>query len=260
MTTAGTTTGPRRRVSGVDRMFQLLDHLTAAGKPARPLDLARAVGAPTSTVYEVIDDMLARGVLARFEGGLVGLGPKLMHYGLAYRHATPLIDVSSREARRLSAELGEAVQICGRDGDMMVVLAMADGTGPFRVTSHVGTRIPLNWTASGRLLVGHLPEPERLVLFRRAARPSPTGRALTNPAVLSAAAARALAERLSIQLSESDYAVACVAAPVIDRSGECVVTVSIVLPESRADSQAERWTACVRRSAETVERAMGWRA
>jgi DNA-binding IclR family transcriptional regulator len=48
----------------------------------------------------------------------------------------------------------ETVQICGRDDDHMVVLAMEDH---FQATSSVGTRSPLNRTASGGMLVGHLP-------------------------------------------------------------------------------------------------------
>ena len=47
----------------------------------------------------------------------------------------------------------------------MVVLQMAEGPGHFRVTSRVGSRVPLNWTASGRLLVGHLPDDERIAFF-----------------------------------------------------------------------------------------------
>jgi DNA-binding IclR family transcriptional regulator len=251
-------TAKRRRVSGVDRVFQILDHLMERGTAARALDIARAVGAPSSTVYEVIEDLVARRALTRDGDGLVSLGPRLLHYGLAYRQATPFLDVAQREMRRLSAEVGESVQICGRDGDMMVVLAMADGPGPFRVTSHVGTRVPLNWTASGRLLTGHLPEAERIALYRNGARPSPTGRAETDAKRLAAASRNALEERLSIQLSESDYAVACIAAPIVDLAGECVATISIVLSELRAQAAPERFAGSVTAAAHAIETTLGW--
>lgn len=248
----------RRRVSGVDRVFQILDHLMERGSAARALDIARDLRAPNSTVYEIIDDLVARRILLRDGEGLVSLGPRLLHFGLAYRQATPFLDVAQREMRRLSAEIGESVQICGRDGDMMVVLAMAEGPGPFRVTSHVGTRVPLSWTASGRLLTGHLPEAERIALYRRGARPSPTGRAETDPGRLAAASRKALEERLSIQLSESDYAVACIAAPLVDPTGECVATISIVLSELRAQATPDRFASAVRAAAHVIEAALGW--
>ena len=248
----------RRRVSGIDRAFQILDHLMERGIAARALDIARGIGAPTSTVYEIIDDLVARRVLARDADGLVALGPRLLHYGLAYRQATPFLVVAQREMLRLSAETGESVQICGRDDDMMMVLAMADGPGPFRVTSHVGTRVPLNWTASGRLLTGHLGDEERVALYRRGARPSPTGRAETDPKRLAAASRKALEEGLSIQLSESDYAVACIAAPIVDPAGDCTATISVVLSEIRAQAAPERYADAVKDAARAIEAALGW--
>jgi DNA-binding IclR family transcriptional regulator len=248
----------RRRVSGIDRAFQILDHLMERGTAARALDIARRIGAPTSTVYEIIDDLASRRVLTRDADGLVALGPRLLHYGLAYRQATPFLAVAQREMQRLSAEIGESVQICGRDDDMMVVLAMADGPGPFRVTSHVGTRVPLNWTASGRLLTGHLPDADRIALYKRGARPSPTGRAETDASRLAHASRQALEEGLSIQLSESDYAVACIAAPIVDPSGDCPATISVVLSELRAQAAPERYSESVKTAARAIEAALGW--
>jgi DNA-binding IclR family transcriptional regulator len=157
----------------------------------------------------------------------------------------------------LSRDVEETVQICGRDGDHMVVVAMSEGPGHFRVTSRIGTRVPLNWTASGRLLVGHLPADERLALFRRSAQRSPTGRAETNAAVLSAAAAEAFAERLSIQISESDFSVACVAAPIRDQTDSCIATISIVLPEPKAAQAQDRYAGAVRAAAARIEAALG---
>jgi DNA-binding IclR family transcriptional regulator len=141
----------------------------------------------------------------------------------------------------------------------MLVLAMADGPSHFQVASRVGTRVPLNWTASGRLLVGHLPEAERLELFRRCARSSPTGRAEINPETLSQSAAAAFHDRLSIQVAESDYAVACIASPICDNRGECVATISIVLPEQKVLADENHYTEQVRVSAERIEKLMGWR-
>jgi DNA-binding IclR family transcriptional regulator len=141
----------------------------------------------------------------------------------------------------------------------MVVMAMADGPGHFRVASTVGSRVPLNWTASGRLLLGHLPDKERLEIFRHAAKGSPTGRADTNPEALSKASATALRERLSIQINESDFSVACIASPICQPSGECVATISIVLPEHRVVQDRDRYTNAVRRAAERIEATLGWR-
>jgi DNA-binding IclR family transcriptional regulator len=250
----------RSRVSGIDRTLQILDYLYETGAPAGAYSIAKAIGAPLSTVYVIIDDLVEKNLLTRDADSMIWLGARLYHYGLAYARSLDFMNVATHEMHDLCREAGETVQVCGRDGDHMLVLAMAAGPSHFQVTSRVGTRVPLNWTASGRLLVGHLPDDERLELFKRCARSSPTGRADVDPATLAAAAADAMQARLSIQAGESDYAVACIASPICDREGQCVATISIVLPEQKAFSDETRYTSHVRASAERIETLMGWRS
>lgn len=249
----------RSRVSGIDSALQVIDYLYETGAPAGPYAIAKAIKAPLSTVYVTIDDLVEKNMLARNADGAIWLGARLYHYGLAYARSLDFMSVATHEMHDLCREANEAVQLCGRDGDHMLVLAMADGPSPFQVASRVGTRVPLNWTASGRLLVGHLAENERIELFKRCARTSPTGRAEIDATSLSEAAAKAFDERLSIQIAESDYAVACIASPICDRDGQCVATISIVLPEQKVLSDESRYTSQVRASAAKIEKLMGWR-
>jgi DNA-binding IclR family transcriptional regulator len=249
---------PRRsRTSGLDRMLQIMDHLRATGHPATAYEIARSVGAPLSTVYVLIDDLVERHLLDRVDGNMVWLGPRLFHYGLAYGRELDLLGTATDAMQILAKELGETVQICDHDDGHMVVVAMAEGPGPFHVSSRVGTRVPLNWTASGRLLVGHLPRAERVALFRRHARPSPTGRAETDAAMLADGAAEALARRLSIQIGESDYDVSCIAAPICDAAGACLATISVVLPEERARRERARYAEAVQKAARNIEHRLG---
>jgi len=249
----------RSRVSGIDRALQVIDHLYETGEPAGVYAIAKAVEAPLSTIYVIVDDLVEKSMLSRNADGMIWLGPRLYHYGLAYARALDFISVATHEMHDLCRQTGETVQVCGRDNDHMLVLAMADGPSHFQVASRVGTRVPLNWTASGRLLAGHLPDDERLALFKHCARSSPTGRANVDPETLSAAALEAFQKRLSIQAGESDYAVACIASPVCDRDGACIATISIVLPEQKVFSDESRYTTHVMASAERIERLMGWR-
>ena len=64
---------------------------------------------------------------------------------------------------------------------------------------------------------------------------------------------------MSIQAGESDYAVACIASPICDRDGQCVATISIVLPEQKVVSDENHYTEHVRASAQRIEKLMGWR-
>lgn len=247
----------RKRVGAIDRSLQVLDLLTEANRPMNPFELARAAGAPVSTIYKIVADLLERNMLSPAENNAVWLGPRLLRYGLSYRASVDVFAAARREMDRLCAAVGETVQICARDEGMMTVVYMLRGPGHFAVASDVGTRVPLNWTASGRLLLGHLPEDERRSIFARSARPSDTGQAETDPVALSRLAREEFENRLAVQMSASEYAVACIASPIRDAMGDCLATISIVLPESKAQAELERLTQAVRRSAGNVEQAIG---
>jgi DNA-binding IclR family transcriptional regulator len=251
---------PRTRVSGLDRSLQVLDYLRETGAPAGPYAIAKTIGAPLSTTYLIINELLERELLIRRRENQVWLGPRLYLFGLAYSRSLDFFSEASHEMHELCREVGETVQICGRDNDHMVVLAMADGPGHFRVMSEVGTRVPLSWTASGRLLVGHLPGAERLTIFKRSAKVSPTGRAETNLKTLAELSRRAFLERLLIQISETDFLVSCVASPICDGSGACVATISIVLPEHKVVARRAFYADAVTAASKKIERNLGWRS
>lgn len=249
----------RTRVGAIDRSLQILDLLSERREPMTAYDLARSTGAPVSTIYKLVDELLDRAMLSRIGENGIWLGPRLMRYGLTYRAKMDVFAEARREMIRLSEHLGETVQICARDEGMMTVIGMARAGDHFNVASDVGTRVPLNWTASGRLLLGHLNEEERLRIFAESAKPSGTGGAETDPAILSQQAREEFKARLAVQMSASEFSVACIASPICDIDGKCLATISIVLPEARAFAAKERLTQEIQTAADNIEKALGRR-
>jgi DNA-binding IclR family transcriptional regulator len=246
----------RSRVSGIDRALQVLDYLYETNEPAAPYAMAKFLRLPLSTAYPLIESLVERNILTRREDGKIWFGARLYHYGLSYAASLDFLELAKQQMQALSDEVGETVQVCTREGDNMLVAGMVEGKGHFHVSSRVGSRIPLNWTASGRLLLGHLPEKERITLFKRAAKASHTGRADTDAGHLARVAAEAFQNRLSIQIGESDYAVACVASPICDASGACVATISIVLPEQRVRENQDYYANAVKQASLRIEAAL----
>lgn len=249
----------RPRTSGTERAFQILECMVDLGEPATAYKIAKCLAAPLSTIYETMAVLERLDVLSRQGGeGQYYLGPRLHFYGLAYSRGLIADEVFRREAENLSRLTGENVQICVRDGDSMVVSFMVDGADQFYISSRTGSRTPLNWTASGRLLIGHLTPEERAEIFARAA-PSPTGRAITVPEDLEKVVTEAWAQGYCIQIAESDFAVACIAAAVINPEGECSSTVSLVVPESTAEEKGRDLAGMAMASARAIENQLGWR-
>ncbi|WP_245199029.1 IclR family transcriptional regulator [Jiella mangrovi] len=250
-------TTARTRTSGIDRTLQVMDMLAERRAPMSAYDIAKTVGAPISTIYRLVDELVEREMLSRGPDNSVWLGARLMRYGLIYRQRLDAFGRAEEEMKRLVAATGETVQICTRDGGMMLVVGMEEGPGHFQVASRVGTRVPLNWTASGRLLLGHLGDGERLAAFAASARPSATGIAETDPERLSAQARIDFENRLAVQFNASEYSVACIAAPIRGETGACIATISIVLPDRKAEERESELADAVRAAASAVERSLG---
>ena len=247
----------RNRISGIERSLQILDVLTDFGRPASAYDIAKTIGAPISTIYSIVDDLSTREMLTRDSNNLVWLGPRLLRYGLAYEAQMDVLLEARKEMDHLAVHLKETVQICTRDEGKMVVTAMATGNEHFHVASHIGSRTPINWTASGRLLVGHMSESECLEMFRKYSETSPNIDTIIDPVILSKASKEEFTAGLAIQVSLSEFSVSCIAAPIRGRDGSCIATISVVLPEQKASNNLEYYTTEVQNSANKIELAIG---
>ena len=249
----------RTRTNGAQRAFQIIECLVRMEKPVTAYQVAKALKAPLSTIYESIGLLERLDIVSRESGdGRISLGPRLYFYGLSYLRGLDTDQVYRREATVLSHASGENVQVFLRDGDYLVVSVMVEGRDPYHISTRIGSRVPLTWTASGRLYLGSMTPEERAEVISRAT-PSPIGRAVTDPAELDRESLIAREQGYWIQVAESDFAVSCVAAPIRNPAGGCVATICLVVPESRAAQQGERLVEMAMEAAENIERALGWR-
>ena len=98
--------------------------------------------------------------------GKVFFGKSLYFYGVDYLREHDLVRRGRDEVDRLAQETGETSQFCVMHENKYTVVHMRAGSRPFRISSDIGTQIPLPWTASGRLLLSHLSEAEIRALVR----------------------------------------------------------------------------------------------
>jgi predicted transcriptional regulator len=121
-------TTTRSRMSGLLRATQVLDRLVVEGKATSAYDLAKAIHAPVSTIYGVVDALVQAGLLERDTTGAVWFGSRMYHYGLAYGRNVDLLREARTEMRRLAHDLGETVQSCARHEGHVVIQDMAEAS------------------------------------------------------------------------------------------------------------------------------------
>lgn len=218
------------RQSGVDRVVDILEELLRSRTPVRVGDLARRLGAPRSTIYNLVNRLVATDLLEVMdEDGAVFFGRAMQLYGTAYAEMNPLQRRAGEVLDRLAAEVDATAQLCALRGNKYVVLDSRSGRGLFRITTDVGVPVPLPWTASGRLLLGHMSPAEIRALIPPDDYRLPDGRMLESEQFL-ADVARARDDGHCVTLGLSDRFTCCLAAPIRDARERTVATLCFVTP------------------------------
>ncbi|WP_119461089.1 IclR family transcriptional regulator [Rhodospirillaceae bacterium SYSU D60014] len=220
----------------LERGLAVLELLRTQG-PLRITEISRSLRIPRSSIYEIARLLQDKRYVDRtLDGQRYTLGVALHLLGMSYRDSIDLAKIGSAAVETLRDETGETVQLCILDGEQLLVLQKADGRRPIRIMSHVGTRVPVNWAASGRLLVSDLDDEALRMFLEQTARPSPkTSVTVDIPQLMRQI--RVFRKRgWSLEINETNAHAGCVAAPVEDAEGHCIATLSIVAPEHRLQS------------------------
>jgi len=197
-------------------------------------DLVKELAIPKSTAYELVRTLTEAGcVEASGKAAGLYLGRKLFELGMAYRARTDLLKDGGATVEQLRDQTGETIQLSVLENDLMLVLAKEEGSRPIRIISRVGSRVPVNWAAAGRLLVSDLSDEALRDLLARTVRQSPSGRAVLEVEKLVAQIRRFRRQGYAVEVNEANEHAGCVAAPVIDATGRCIAAISIVAPEQR---------------------------
>jgi DNA-binding IclR family transcriptional regulator len=222
----------------VRRAMEILEFLLQQGEPATVSAIVTALRIPKSTAYEIVRTLSEAGYLEPSgRGAELFLGRKLFELGMAYRSQIDLLRDGSQIVEELRDTTGETVQLSVLENDMMLVLLKEEGSRSIRIISRVGSRVPVNWAAAGRLLVSDLDNATLGALLKGSVRQSPTGRSITNVPKLIQQIRKFRKQGFATELNETNEHAGCVAAPVIDSSGRCVAAISVVAPEHRLNKQ-----------------------
>jgi IclR family KDG regulon transcriptional repressor len=243
----------------VRRAIDILGLMLARGGPVTVAQIIAELGIPKSTAYELVRTLNEADYVAPATKGTgLFIGRKIYELGMAYRSHVDLLRDGALIAEELRDETGETVQLSVLDNGMMMVLLKEEGRGHLRIISNVGTRVPVNWAAAGRLLVSDYSDAELEGLLKKTIRESPTGKAVMDIEKLISQIRKFRRLGYAIELNEANEHAGCIAAPVLDASGRCFAAISVVVPEQRLNKpNRERLIASVTSAAEKLSRRLG---
>ena len=224
----------------------------------RPNEIAVEIGAPRSSIYELVNILLRHNVLEYYDGdGRVFLGRSLHFLGAAYAQSIDLM----READVLLLHLAEATretaQLCMLAGNKYTVTQMKEGFRPFRISSTIGEQVPLPWTASGRLLISHMSDVQIVDFIPDVDFVMPNGTRL-EPSLFVEQVREAARVGYFTCDSVVESFTHCMATPVYDAREVCVATLCLVTPREDGLRNRTSYLAFLETAAKDLSARLGY--
>jgi DNA-binding IclR family transcriptional regulator len=246
-------------VRSVERALQILgcfDH----GHPERGIsEIAKAVGLHKATTYRIVSTLLSHGYLERAEDGQrYRLGMTLARLGFIAVRRTDVRREGMPVMTDLAARLNETCDLSVYNQGEVYFIEVVQGSRALTIAAAVGRSLPVHATASGKVLLAHLPEPEAELILGGALE-AHTQRTITDPAELRRQLEAVRAQGFAVDDEELEQGVRAVSAPVRDREGTVIAALSITCPTSRLPLERIPEIATeARQAADAISRRLGW--
>jgi len=239
-----------------ERTLRLMSLLAEQGRPMTLAELTAQLQLPKVTVHRLCANLVAGGFLARdIDERSFTVGPALRELAFnTLNHAT-LRGLRHAVLKELVNEIGETCNFTTLDGAEVLYLDRVEARRPLRLTIDIGAHVPLHCSASGKLLLAHMPKRQRDTVIRRIPMPALTPSTLTTPDALKAECEEILHTGFARDREEFVVGLIAVAVPVRDKQRAVRGTISVHAPVARMSMQeAETRLDALQRAAEAMSR------
>ena len=218
-------------VQSVERTLDILEALADRGE-AGIAQLSQQVNLHASTVHRLLSTLIARGyVRQNQETGRYMLSLKALDMARAVRDHLDLRVEALPVLRELMQKSGETANLSVLDGHQLVYLEQVSSPEwMLRMFVQVGARAPLHSTASGKVLLAHLPAVQLDVMLEGYTLTPFASRTIVDKGVLLSELKEVRRNGYATDYGEQEEGVSCVAAPVRDFTGQVVAAISVSGP------------------------------
>src|SRR6478672_5998597 len=154
------------KVPAAHQALMVLAHLGRQAGPVPAAALARDLGLPRSTTYQLLATLAASGFVVHLtDERRWCLGLAAYELGTGYVRQAPLARVARVPLARLVDRVGHSAHLVVQHGREVIYVIEERAPGRPSLVTDVGVRLPAPLTASGRALLAALPSAQVRALF-----------------------------------------------------------------------------------------------
>lgn len=241
----------------LERMFSLLDVLSAQNEPMSLKGISDATGLHPSTTHRILNDLTLGRFVERPQPGTYRLGMRLLELGNLVKARLDVREAALGPMRELHRLTHQPVNLSVRQGDEIVYIerSYSERSG-MQVVRAIGGRAPLHLTSVGKLFLAH-DDPQRVRAYAtRTGLVGHTRNSITDVTRLERELAHVREQGVARDDEELELGVRCLASGIYDDQGKLVAGLSVSAP---ADRLEEGWLERVKATAGQISAALGHR-
>ncbi len=220
--------------AALEKAFDLLEAIGLSAEGLEPQQLNAQVNLPRATLYRLLGLLIDRGMIRRdTHGKRYRLGFRYLEMVRGAWMEPDLVAAASFELRSLRDLTGETTYLAIRDGEHVLSLERCDGAHSNRSAAAMGQRKPMHCTGQGKAILSAMAEGERRDLLKQIQLQALTPLTITDRARLLTELEVTRTRGYAIDDEEIVMGIRCVAAPIIDASGQVKGALSIAGPAYR---------------------------
>jgi IclR family transcriptional regulator, acetate operon repressor len=206
-----------RSVKSADRALDILEQVAEATEPPSFSQLLARLGIPRSSLFHLLNNLLARGYLVQDAGtARYSLGGKVLQ--LAERIRGPSLSVIVTPfLRELSAEFNETSAFYVQSGDAAEVVASVSSSQALAYTMKAGERAPLYAVSGGKVMLAHMTPGEANTYLSRIRLEAITPNTITSAGKLRKEIAAARRDGFGYSREEFTPGITALAIAVVDQ-------------------------------------------
>ena len=225
-------------MSSLERMLKVIDAFSQDAPVWTVDQLVDELGTSRSTAYRYVKELCEAGFMAAVGGGGYILGPRIIELDRQIRQSDPLLTLGRDLHTELLPQVGEGVLfICGLLGDDVISVYRRENPNSLDISYSRARPMPLFRGSASRVILAHLPE-RRLTKFFLYHRAAIEEAGLGGEWEAFRANLREIrAKPYLTGRAQVDAGVYAISAPVFDGDRHILASLTLAIPEARADAE-----------------------
>ncbi len=247
-------------LSSVRNAVRVLKSFSTTDREWGVTELSRNLELGKSTTHRLLSTLVEEGMLEQnAETGRYRLGLAVFDLAAAVPTQFDLHEAVLSPMTELRNRTGETVQVGVLDGREVVYIERLDSPSTSRVFMQVGRRNWAHGSATGKVLLAHLPRPQLMRTLTGWEPVALSDRTITDVAKLRTELDEVRRRGFAINDRESEDEVISLAAPIRDHAGRTIAALSMAGPKDRIDPTNHRMVHEVMETAAHISRRLGHR-